>query len=159
MDVFKQQYELVRSTRKFLLKFCGSIPREKLVKEIPEFNYSCMSMLLVHIANCYVFWIANFSLKKEAEYYKDEHPYSIDEISEMFIKADEYVYEFIDKFLITPDINVTGYNPWLKKVMPCSPLSIFSHVITHEFHHKGQMMTMSRLLGYTPPDTDLIRFE
>jgi uncharacterized damage-inducible protein DinB len=39
-----------------------------------------------------------------------------------------------------------------------TPLELFTHVITHEFHHKGQVLTMSRLLGYTPVDTDVVRF-
>lgn len=33
-----------------------------------------------------------------------------------------------------------------------------THVMTHEFHHKGKIMTMGRMLGYTPPDADVIRF-
>ncbi|RZK68975.1 MAG: hypothetical protein EOO92_22520, partial [Pedobacter sp.] len=36
--------------------------------------------------------------------------------------------------------------------------SLFTHVITHEFHHKGQIMSMMRLIGYIPPDADIIRF-
>ncbi|WP_372850566.1 DinB family protein [Pedobacter sp.] len=30
--------------------------------------------------------------------------------------------------------------------------------MTYEFHHKGQVMTMARLLGNTSPDTDVMRF-
>jgi len=29
------------------------------------------------------------------------------------------------------------------------------HVITHAFHHKGQIVAMLRILGYPAPDTDL----
>lgn len=36
-------------------------------------------------------------------------------------------------------------------------LELFSHVITHEYHHKGQVLSISRHLGYTPVDTDIIR--
>ncbi|HEX8506591.1 MAG TPA: DinB family protein [Hymenobacter sp.] len=39
-----------------------------------------------------------------------------------------------------------------------SPLQLFPHVITHEFHHKGQILSMSRLLGHVPVDTGAIRF-
>jgi uncharacterized damage-inducible protein DinB len=39
-----------------------------------------------------------------------------------------------------------------------TPLQLFTHLLTHEFHHKGQIMTMCRLLGHIPPDTDVIRF-
>ncbi|MFI5159066.1 MAG: DinB family protein [Sphingobacteriales bacterium] len=38
-----------------------------------------------------------------------------------------------------------------------SPFELFTHVTTHEFHHKGQVVSMSRQLGYTPVDTDVIR--
>ncbi|RSK47607.1 hypothetical protein EI291_14730 [Hymenobacter rigui] len=40
---------------------------------------------------------------------------------------------------------------------PFSTLHVFTHIIRHEFHHKGQMLNMSRQLGCTPVDTDAIR--
>jgi uncharacterized damage-inducible protein DinB len=36
-----------------------------------------------------------------------------------------------------------------------SPSFILLHVITHAFHHKGQVVAMLRILGYPTPDTDL----
>nr|WP_261382294.1 DinB family protein [Mucilaginibacter achroorhodeus] len=42
-------------------------------------------------------------------------------------------------------------------ILNLSPLELFTHVITHEFHHKGQLVNMSRQLGYIPVDTDVIR--
>jgi uncharacterized damage-inducible protein DinB len=38
---------------------------------------------------------------------------------------------------------------------PRSPAFILLHVITHTFHHKGQIVAMLRTLGYPAPDTDL----
>ncbi|MNY69859.1 DinB family protein [compost metagenome] len=37
------------------------------------------------------------------------------------------------------------------------PFKVFTHVITHEYHHKGQILSLSRHLGYTPVDTDIMR--
>ncbi|MFD1258691.1 DinB family protein [Mucilaginibacter terrae] len=37
-------------------------------------------------------------------------------------------------------------------------LQIFTHTITNEFHHKGQILIIFRLLGQTPPGSDMIRF-
>jgi uncharacterized damage-inducible protein DinB len=34
---------------------------------------------------------------------------------------------------------------------------ILLHVVTHTFHHKGQVVAMLRTLGYPAPDTDLQR--
>jgi uncharacterized damage-inducible protein DinB len=39
-----------------------------------------------------------------------------------------------------------------------TPLQLFTHVITHEFHHKGQILSRCRQLGYVPVDTDILRF-
>lgn len=36
-----------------------------------------------------------------------------------------------------------------------SPAFILHHVLTHAFHHKGQVVAMCRLLGHPAPDTDL----
>ena len=38
-----------------------------------------------------------------------------------------------------------------------SPAFILLHVITHAFHHKGQIVAMLRLLDYPAPDTDMQR--
>jgi uncharacterized damage-inducible protein DinB len=38
-----------------------------------------------------------------------------------------------------------------------SPAFILLHVVTHTFHHKGQVVAMLRMLGYPAPDTDLQR--
>lgn len=40
---------------------------------------------------------------------------------------------------------------------PRSPAFILLHVITHTFHHKGQIVAMLRILGHPAPDTDLQR--
>jgi len=37
-----------------------------------------------------------------------------------------------------------------------TPLWLMTHTMTHEFHHKGQIVTLARRLGYAPPDTDLV---
>jgi uncharacterized damage-inducible protein DinB len=38
-----------------------------------------------------------------------------------------------------------------------TPAFTLLHVITHGFHHKGQIVAMLRLLGYPAPDTDMQR--
>ena len=36
-----------------------------------------------------------------------------------------------------------------------SPAYILLHVITHAFHHKGQIVAMLRIVGCPAPDTDM----
>jgi uncharacterized damage-inducible protein DinB len=40
---------------------------------------------------------------------------------------------------------------------PRSPAFIIQHIVTHSFHHKGQVVAMCRILGHSAPDTDLQR--
>jgi uncharacterized damage-inducible protein DinB len=40
-----------------------------------------------------------------------------------------------------------------------TPAFILHHVLTHAFHHKGQIVAMCRVLGHPAPDTDLSQFE
>ncbi|MCU5378655.1 hypothetical protein OCA08_16075 [Bacillus cereus] len=42
-----------------------------------------------------------------------------------------------------------------KEPWSTTPLWLLTHTETHEFHHKGQIVSMARHLGYNPPDTDL----
>jgi uncharacterized damage-inducible protein DinB len=40
-----------------------------------------------------------------------------------------------------------------------TPALILHHLLTHAFHHKGQIVAMCRTLGHPAPDTDLNQFE
>lgn len=44
---------------------------------------------------------------------------------------------------------------WVKK----TPRQLLIHSITHEFHHKGQIVAMLRLLNHTPENTDILVLE
>jgi len=82
---------------------------------------------------------------------------SLDEIESLFEQVDEFVKNFLEKY--SSDYERPFTKTIAHKGIPVTvmPLQLFTHVITHEFHRKGQILTMSRLLGYTPVDTDVIR--
>lgn len=40
-----------------------------------------------------------------------------------------------------------------------TPALVLHHVLTHAFHHKGQIVAMCRILGHPAADTDLNQFE
>jgi uncharacterized damage-inducible protein DinB len=64
---------------------------------------------------------------------------------------------FITHFLADPLQPVKGYK-WPEKYIETDAYGIFTYVITHEFRHKGQAMTMALMLGHIPMDTDVMRF-
>ncbi|GAA4315491.1 hypothetical protein GCM10023149_12130 [Mucilaginibacter gynuensis] len=82
---------------------------------------------------------------------------TIDAVKQLFANADAYVDEFLNRFAQTLNDPISAVLPRNRPVT-ATPLEIYTHAFAHEFHHKGQIMTMCRLLGHTPPDTDIIRF-
>jgi uncharacterized damage-inducible protein DinB len=158
MNLLEKQYELVQSSREVVLKYCESMKQDDPLKEIETFNKNSIIQMLMHVANTYVFWFGNFEQGREFPYFKDEEVKNISELRNVFGGVDKLVHEFLERFRDNYSVHIEGYIFWLKKNRTETPLSLFTHVTTHEFHHKGQIMTMSRLLGYTPPDADVIRF-
>ena len=157
MNTLKEQYKLVLGSREVLLNYCGTLTTSDLTKEIDSFKKSSVMYMLLHIANTYLFWLKRFAFNQEFEYFSVENVKDIEGVIKAFDEVNIAVNKFFDSELKSSKL-IEGEIFWLKKNMSYSVLELFTHVITHEFHHKGQIMTMTRLLGYTPPDTDVIRF-
>lgn len=157
METLKEQYRLIKSAREAALNYYDTIEYENLIKPIESFNKGSMQYLILHIANTYLFWIKGFAFKQEFEYFTEKNVHGSQDIRKAFEEVNQLVDEFLKNYT---DLNnpIEGEIFWLKKNMKYSVLELFTHVVTHEFHHKGQVMTISRILGYTPPDADIIRF-
>jgi len=156
IDYLNEQYELVRQCRQVLINYCQTISPSDFRKENTGFGRGgSIRNLLVHIANVYEFWIGKQALNKNLASTKYESIAAPDQLTELFESADNLMTEFINKIetdnLKKVDYEINGTKGSTR------PLKLFTHVITHEFHHKGQILSLSRHLGYTPVDTDIIR--
>jgi uncharacterized damage-inducible protein DinB len=157
MDILKQQYELVLGSRGAMLDFIERAIGQGLITPIKEFNGSNIRYLLVHTAETYKHWCANFPLQLALPYVNEDDIVNIPAIRKLYSEADNMVANLLQKYggnLVVPITSKTRRGLELT----LTPLQLFTHVITHEYHHKGQIMTMCRLLGHIPPDTDAIRF-
>lgn len=157
-QLINMQYEEIKGARGALLAYCETMDSAHLYKPVSEFNNSSIADLLVHNVNTYISWISNFGLDRSASFYKTGDVKSLNEIRSLFEKVNVFMVEFLEKYSNNFEEPFTATIKHHGFAMTLSPLQLFTHVITHEFHHKGQILTMSRLLGYTPVDTDTIRF-
>lgn len=151
------QYENIKGARQALLDYCGTLNAEDLFKKSITFNDNSIGDLLVHNANTYISWLNNFGLNGSMAFYENGDVSSLDEIKSIYRKIDLIVDEFLKKY---SDDYLSPQNKFIARkgiILTLSLLQLFTHVTTHEFHHKGQILTMSRLLGYIPVDTDVIR--
>ena len=156
-ELLSAQYELVKGARGALFTYCATTG-EDFFKPVPTFNDNSIRDLWVHIANTYISWLDNFALDGTRTFYDNEEVQTLYQIKTIFDDVDLIVNDFLGKYRDDYLSSVTKHIARKGITLTLSPLQLFTHVITHEFHHKGQILTMSRLLGYTPVDTDVIRF-
>lgn len=152
---FRRQYAFVQFSRQVLLDYCKTIMPEDFLTENSNFGRGSIRNLLVHIGTTYEFWLGKHALPQEITFTEYSSGTSAEEAEAYFASIDTLVEEFIrvyaDSYSEEMEIHLGP------KTITASPLKIFTHVITHEFHHKGQILSLSRHLGYVPVDTDVLR--
>jgi len=154
--LLKNQYELLKGSRQVLLAYCDTITPENFTRELDGFGHGSISSVLAHIANTYIHWLQNFAMSRSVAYIDDGVIMTVDEARRLFKQTDTDVDEFIISFANKLDIGITAYVRSGTQ-LTLTPLTLFTHVLTHEAHHKGQILSMSRQMGYVPVDTDVIR--
>lgn len=147
------QYEWIRSSRQVLFDYCKAVAAEDFTNQNISFGQGgSMRNLLVHNANTYMFWIGKVALGKSLEFIKNESVEDILAAMDLFDSVNQLMNEFLESNLSNPiAYEIRG----VKGITTAA--QIFAHVTTHEFHHKGQILSISRHLGYVPVDTDIIR--
>ena len=151
------QYQLIISARSALLTYCEQLKAEELRAQVPQFNNKSVNDLLVHVANTYLFWLCIVGQQKQPHYFDEADITDVVSARQMFAQVDNTVNDFL--LLYKDKIEVPAHYNMPEKRIDTSftPLQLFTHAFTHEFHHKGQILIMTRLLGYIPADTDVIR--
>ena len=152
------QYQLVQEARAALLDYCASLTPAHFVAPVAEFRQGSIRDLLVHITDAYHIWLGRVALgRADTARLAAEVP-DVAALRQVFGEVDALVLDFqqhFDSQWLTARAFYVRRQP---EPLTLTPLQILTHVTTHEFHHKGQVLTMSRLLGYEPVDTDIIRF-
>jgi uncharacterized damage-inducible protein DinB len=155
-EALKKQYALVRQARELVFTFMETAVGEGLKTPVPAYQNQDIRHLLVHNADCYLYWLAYMALEQTVEWLNDKDYNNMADIRRLYTKTDDLMAVFLQQFKNSIDIPITNSRCREDK-LNASPLMIFTHVTTHEFHHKGQIVSMCRQLGYLPPETDVYR--
>ena len=137
-----------------LLGHIATVPDDLCHKPISGFGHASIWMQLVHILTCEEGWVHDLQNMTFPGWDEDDCPTMAD-----LLVAKDRIREGTRAYLsdLTEEqLNATlGERPvdWGGELR--GPAFIRLHVITHAFHHKGQVVAMARILGYPAPDTDL----
>lgn len=141
-----------------LLEHLSTIPQDEYDKELAGFGFPTLRKQVIHIFNCEGFWLNTLHGRD----YDDRKPPECPAVADARLLQQEVIRQTqaylsnltdqqlnADRELHFPDGDSAVRTPAL----------VLHHVLTHAFHHKGQIVAMCRELGHPAPDTDLNQFE
>ena len=156
MEWARKQYELVVEAREVVFSLCDSLSPDDYINPVTHFGQGNIRKTQAHIVDVYIHWIANYALNKSVTYLKADLITSVDQMRAEYANVNRWMVEFLEIHTTNPNAPITN-TLGRRGQITTTPIALFTHMITHEFHHKGQLVTMARILGYQPPDTDIIR--
>ena len=159
MHILIHQYDLIKQRRETLFAYCESFAPPHFVHKHENFGSRSISFLLVHTAKTYNFWLGHFPKVSHASLPETEEYGTVGEVRGIYQTIDALTEAFLTRFDPKLEEPITNKISSRNIDVAITPLQLFTHVITHEYHHKGQILSMSRQLGYKPIDTDIIRFD
>lgn len=139
-----------------LLRHVASVPDNLLRQPIEGFGFPTVWKQVVHILTVEEGWVRDLQYKDFPGWLEEDAP-NIEALLAHKNRIQNATRAYIES-LSEEQLNTTlakrpeGWSGELR-----SPAFILLHVITHTFHHKGQVVAMLRILGHPAPDTDLQR--
>ena len=137
-----------------LLRHIATLPVEQHHKPISGFGHPSVWAQLAHILACEEGWIHDLQNKPFAGWHAEDCP-TMAGLQATKNRIRDATGTYLGN-LTEEQLNTTLTErpaDWGGELR--SPAFIVLHVITHAFHHKGQIVAMLRILGYPAPDTDL----
>lgn len=141
-----------------VLDHLETIPESDYGKQVPGFGFGTLREQVIHIFNCEGLWIHLLQGRPYVDRISAEYLAVADARAmqqEVMQQTHAYLATLTDKTL---NANTNLHFPDGDEAVR-TPALVLHHMLTHAFHHKGQIVAMCRLLGYPAPDTDLNQFE
>jgi uncharacterized damage-inducible protein DinB len=157
-DDLKLMYDWTRRTREEVLTFLDTLPVDVYTLEHPNFAYGSIRNIHAHVAFGYLVWVGVAGLGYERE--KFVLPASeitdANAMRKRFKTVDEIVAEALEKFE-----NVDEMFEYQRRdeTLQLTKRWLIVRPLTHEFHHKGQLLALARILEHPLPEdmgTDLV---
>jgi uncharacterized damage-inducible protein DinB len=141
-----------------LLDHLATLPAADYTKEVSAFGFPTIHAQVIHILNCEAFWIHIL----QALPFEDEDPARFPTVADartlqrtVSLKTQNYLSRLSELHLNgNMQLHFSDGDTAVR-----TPALVLHHLLTHAFHHKGQIVAMCRILGHPAPDTDLNQFE
>jgi uncharacterized damage-inducible protein DinB len=143
-----------RDSRKRLLEFLSTLSEADFVRPLPEAGMKSVRDLIVHTVDASGFWINLIRNRPHVPMDPADFP-----TPRSIVPAADEIADRIHDALTGADREWFGRETTVShggESWQVVPMMAVMHMLTHEYHHKGQIVMLARMLGYRPPDTDLL---
>jgi uncharacterized damage-inducible protein DinB len=158
VDGIRKLHGWTHASLAILLDHLSTIPSDVYAKELHSFGFSTLRKQVIHIFNCEGFWISTLQGLQYVDRNPADFPAAVDAIrlqQEVSRETHGYLASLTDEGLNTDrELHFSDGDSAVR-----TPALILHHMLTHAFHHKGQIVAMCRDLGHPAPDTDLNQFQ
>jgi uncharacterized damage-inducible protein DinB len=139
---------------RLLYEHAAGLTAAQLLQPLDGFGFATVRDQLVHIAMCEDAWV---SRAKGLEFKRWDYTGFTDAraIYAAYEPAAQRTRDWLAS--LTPEELMTPrpimFSP--TEGITIAPAPMLHHILTHGYHHKGQVVAMCRLLGHPAPETDL----
>jgi uncharacterized damage-inducible protein DinB len=158
VDGTRKFHSWTHACLKLVIDHLSTIPAGDYSREAPGFGFSTLCEQVIHIFNCEGLWIHAL----QGLTYRDRNPADCPSVADARLLQGE-VGEQTLAYLSSLTDQQLNRNTELRfpdgDTEVRTPAFVLHHVLTHAFHHKGQIVAMCRVLGHPAPDTDLSQIE
>jgi uncharacterized damage-inducible protein DinB len=133
------------------------LPQEKFRAALDGFGIPSVRAELIHLLDCELSWVWSVQ-GRGGQPYDWEHSDTLQTPAELarhreWVAAEtrSWLLSETDESLNTPCAVTEG-----GRTHSGIPAEMVLHLMTHAYHHKGQVAAMCRLLGHPAPQTDMV---
>lgn len=141
-----------------LLDHLSTIPADEYVREVASFGFPTLRQQVIHIFNCEGVWISALQRLPYVDRTSADCPTISDAKllqRQMREQTLAYLSSLTDQqFNTATELRFPDGDRFARV-----PAFILHHILTHAFHHKGQIVAMCRALGHPAPDTDMSQIQ
>jgi uncharacterized damage-inducible protein DinB len=136
-----------------LLRHCRKLTLDELHRELPGFGFPTVHLQLYHTIDTELYWIG--VLQGRLEVADNRARFADVKALEAFRKrVAEDTTAYLGAVSATELNTPVRLRLWTRSFSVLAPAQVVLRVLTHAFHHRGQVAAMCRLLGQPTPSLD-----
>jgi uncharacterized damage-inducible protein DinB len=158
LDGIRKFHSWTHASLTLVLGHLETLPPASYTQQLPGFGYASLRDQVVHLLGCEMRWVRRLQDVPVGRWDPEQWP-KVADARALQIQARAQTLDYLagltdDQLNANATLHFEDGDAAVR-----TPALVLHHVLTHAFHHKGQIVAMCRLLGHPAPDTDLNQFE